>query len=482
MSDTVNAFLAVERAEPIMDKRGQRYVVKGEPRTRVTTFIDAVKNGYHIAKWREHMVAIGVAENRSLQLEVAACRDEWLKLDAVCGKAIERAKGTEGSSIGTSLHDLTEMIDRGATVSVPEPWATDLDAYRRTLADAGIEIVAEWIEGFVVHHELKVAGRYDRFVRAPGIEGLVAFDLKTGQRLYPTEHATQLALYANAPEQWDPTTDTTSPMPDDINKDVGIICHLPEGQGTCSLHVVDIRAGWDAVQLAASVRRWQARTDLMQPYDPSAGTATKRAYLLRRVERLRDAAPDALGILAAQWPTEVPTFKQSDTHSDLELSAIQVAVEGVESRYRLAFVPTDAAEGLVYLDAERMVARLQALPPDLLAVVEAAAREGSIPNLRSSAVRREHLDALEQVLGPVEMEHEQRRYDVQTVLAEAVAPDDHELVTALAAHVSDGRGIDRLTEGDVARLREMCDQLNRGDVVFVAVDDGWIIQAKQGAA
>ncbi len=51
-----------------------------------------------------------------------------------------------------------------------------------------------------------------------------------------------------------------------IDLDTATIIHLPAGEGRCDLVDVDIRAGWDAVQLATKVRAWRKRKDLSRPH------------------------------------------------------------------------------------------------------------------------------------------------------------------------------------------------------------------------
>jgi len=65
----------------------------------------------------------------------------------------------------------------------------------------------------------------------------------------------QLAIYANA-LPYDIATATRSSW-GDINKEKGIIIHLPAGTGVCMLHWIDIKQGWKTVQLASKVRQWR---------------------------------------------------------------------------------------------------------------------------------------------------------------------------------------------------------------------------------
>lgn len=63
-------------------------------------------------------------------------------------------------------------------------------------------------------------------------------DLKTGS-LHQAQVAMQLAMYASG-ERYD--NGRRSPL--HVNQERGLVIHLPSGSGTCSLHWVDLKAGW----------------------------------------------------------------------------------------------------------------------------------------------------------------------------------------------------------------------------------------------
>ena len=48
----------------------------------------------------------------------------------------------------------------------------------------------------------------------------------------------------------------------------GLIIHLPAGKAHCTLHWVDIAAGWEAFERSMWARDWKARKDLHEPYTP----------------------------------------------------------------------------------------------------------------------------------------------------------------------------------------------------------------------
>ena len=124
-------------------------------------------------------------------LAAAAADPADNRLDEIVEKAVEHS--TAAATTGTSLHALTERLDRGQKLgAVPEPYGADLKAYEK--ATAGIE----WtdIETFRVLDGWRVAGTADRVGRIDGT--LVIADIKTGSIDYPLKFAMQLAVYARS--------------------------------------------------------------------------------------------------------------------------------------------------------------------------------------------------------------------------------------------------------------------------------------------
>lgn len=257
-------------SEPRHDRYG-RYLLPdpetGKQRawTRATTWANTIADTYGLNKWQMRMVAKGVATRKDLlALAASASVDEKGKLDGVAKDALEAAGGSTGRNLGTALHAFTEQVDRGETPEIPHEWQRDLAAYSAKLVEAGVTVLPWYIERVVVCSTLGVAGTLDRIVRYEP-EMFVA-DVKTGSDLSYSwgEIAVQLALYANADAMWNGGGDYVE-MPT-VNRDKALVIHLPVGQGRCELHWVDIAAGWEAAQLAASVREWRARKNLAYPF------------------------------------------------------------------------------------------------------------------------------------------------------------------------------------------------------------------------
>lgn len=262
MTDTLHAA-----AQPVPRDRYGRpmIVVPGKknpvPYTRATTVAETLDDRYNLELWKMRQVAAGLVARPDLYTLAAAHRDDKQALNRVCSDAVEAAAASAAANIGTALHAFSELVDAGADLShIPADARADLDAYWRTTTT--LEVVA--VEQLVVLDDLQVAGTMDRLVRWNG--RLVVADLKTGAGAITwgqTGIAVQLALYAHG-VGYDPATWKRHDL-GDIDHDVALVIHLPVGQATCTLHRVDIAAGWEAVGHALWARKWRKRKDLLTP-------------------------------------------------------------------------------------------------------------------------------------------------------------------------------------------------------------------------
>ena len=267
--------------------------------TRCTTFAGVLEDQYNLTAWKQRMTAIGVASRPDLILSVNAHRDDKDALNGYVRDAMDAAKAGAAASIGTSLHKLTEYIDRGQPLPpVPDEYAADLLAYREAMTR--LDILG--IERFTVLDDLRIGGTHDRTVGYDG--GRYIFDLKTGSIDWGAlKIAIQLAIYAHS-DLYDINTGERAPL--DVDQDRAIVGHLPAGQGRMTLHWVDISAGWEAVQTVLDVKRWRARKNLFQQWPPAApdlpaliAGAPDRATLQALWARNADIWTDDLTALAA---------------------------------------------------------------------------------------------------------------------------------------------------------------------------------------
>lgn len=228
------------------------------PYARASSFADVLEDRSNLEKWKCRMTAHGLALRPELLLAATVTGlDDRSGLNKIVEDAITAAGGGAAASIGTSLHSLTEMWDRGETLpNFPAQYEQDLAAYQAATAQFSMD----HIERFVVCDELQIAGTPDRVMA--GVIG----DLKTGgsDGKWLGKHAPQLAIYAHS-QFYDPATGTRTPI-DNVNQKEGVIFHAPAGQGRCDLYLLDLVAGWEGVQVAVEVRAWRKRKGLLSPY------------------------------------------------------------------------------------------------------------------------------------------------------------------------------------------------------------------------
>lgn len=258
---------------------------------RTTTFVGCLEDTYNLMAWKNRQVAIGLGQRPDLVLAAASSDpDDKKRFNEITEKACEHALSSASATTGTSLHALTERLDRGQKLGhVPDPYGADLKAYEK--ATTGIEFTS--IEAFRVHDEWKVAGTTDRVGYYNG--RLTIMDIKTGSIDFPHKMAMQLAMYARS-TPYDIGTDKrgTDPAPIDLN--TGIIIHLPAGQGVCDLYEIDIAKGWGACLIAQQVWAWRGEKHLTHKVDQERETVWEKS---NAPTRLGDSGWVQLATIAA---------------------------------------------------------------------------------------------------------------------------------------------------------------------------------------
>lgn len=393
--------------------RWNRYVISPpngeEPGgyTRVTTVAKATDDGGSLGPWKSTMAIVGMFNRRGLMAQwetliAETNRDPWYSSPnskARCKALVEECATAGGSAdsaeVGTSLHALAAMVDRGIpTPGLSPATEADLTAYTNALIEHGIMVDPEYVEVVLTLDAYRVAGSADRFrVVVPGFDEPLVGDIKTGQDLqYSWQSiAIQLAAYANAESQYHygarPADDTRSPLPA-VSRTHALVIHLPAGQARCTFHVIDIAAGWEAFKLALAVREWRTRKSLAAPlgaYVPLSPAALSksrhpsglartipaprwlgnsqterlspaptvhvppalRAWLQRRIDVVGDIAAARVDLLNA-WPAGVPSLKKSTDHSIDQLATIERILDTVEAKYSVPFGESRPALNVIH--------------------------------------------------------------------------------------------------------------------------------------
>lgn len=261
--------------------------------TRCTTFVGCLEDMYNLQLWQQRMVMIGLVDRPDLLLSAAAHREDDKRLNAIAKDALEAAQAHAKATIGTALHSMAETYDHGRDLgAIPAAYAADIDAY--IAATTGMDHLA--IEQFTVNDEFMIGGTPDRIVTFQGRNYIA--DLKTGRIDYGMgKIAMQLGVYAHS-ERYDIVNGERTPLPN-VDQDRAIVIHLPAGEGHCELHWVDIDAGWQAVYLAADVRKWRARKGLGSGPILATDAVAPPAAFVAPVDTMPDPAPAAAPPVAA---------------------------------------------------------------------------------------------------------------------------------------------------------------------------------------
>lgn len=260
------------------------------PYTRATTFISVLENTHNLQLWKQRQTAIGLAHRPDLLLLVSSLGPqpeeeddyrEWRnKMDEVCEQALEAAESSAGANLGTALHAYTDRIDRGQPRGkVPKEYQKHLKAYEAATAS----LTAVHIERFVVNDQYQVGGTPDRISLLDGHDKMIITDTKSGDKLQygMGKIAMQLAMYANS-QFYDPSTGERHDIPN-IDLERGLVIALNAKRGTCELVWVDLKVGWEGVQLASSVRAWQKRRDFHSPYTPRDLVAEAHSSIVQAI-------------------------------------------------------------------------------------------------------------------------------------------------------------------------------------------------------
>lgn len=342
----------VARPEPQRDRWG-RYVIpndKGKPTsfTRATTISSSIEDRYNLERWKQRMTAYGLAQRSDL-LALAATHnpsDDKRTFDEVIDKAMEAAQSGAAAAIGTALHRATEMVDGGTPLErIPEQFQEHCGRYTQALASAGVEIDPAGIERILVDDRYQIAGTGDRVpVTLPDGRRLVA-DLKTGAELRFSWLAIsiQLAIYANHTATYDPAADRRGPRVD-VDTSQALVIHLPANGDTCTLWLVDIAAGYDALLTALDVREHRKKPERLatryQPTEAGTGGATAIGDWLRdRIRAIANTAGDqGIADLRNRWPASVPQ-PLPETPDDGQVDALAAVLSRVEKQHQIPFGP-----------------------------------------------------------------------------------------------------------------------------------------------
>lgn len=356
---------------PKRDRWGRYLVVpegggKAAAMTRATTISSLLDSRHAIEKWQQRHVAVGLASRPDLLAQVQSTTiEDKQTLNSVCQKALDASGADAAASMGTALHRVVEKVNLDPEAEVPDAFAERIAEYRRVMDEHGVTVCLDAVEQIHILAELGIAGMADAHVMVGGRRYI--FDLKTGSSIdYGAGgYAVQLAIYANSTSVYDPHTETHRPMPDDLDRDRAIICHLPAKGGEATLKWLDITAGREALDHAVFAHRWRNRKDLLTPFDvpevpneerPTAdliveafpGTVVDEGLTEQLLDRRRQRLVATLPFdVKDKWQAQLPGVrgpKAAETWTPEQMDAIERVFELPFSDDPLPVDPPKAAE------------------------------------------------------------------------------------------------------------------------------------------
>lgn len=238
------------------------------PYTRASTMGGYLSDKTSLHRWELGLLAKGLADREDLTAMIAGLEpmtgvrkhDEPIKkkMSGIIDLALEVGGNHVKANYGTAVHSFCEP---GNSQPIPERMKADVESFRR------LELDCVMSERFVANDDLMSAGSFDGLFRLPEV-GIVVGDIKTGQ-IKPQDVAVQLAVYAGG-DLYDCEANQRTPLPDELNRDVGLLIHMPAGEGKTDLYLVDLVAGLRAARVAAWVREYRRRDDLLTTFTVAA--------------------------------------------------------------------------------------------------------------------------------------------------------------------------------------------------------------------
>lgn len=334
----------------------------------------------NLTDWKLRTVVAGAAQRPELMAAASVLdidRDKKSLRD-IAEQCLVAGKGERRSVIGTAVHSMFDHIDRDDEWNPPPNFRELCEAYINMKAEWGF--VVEDIEIHCINDPHRLAGTLDRRYRttktlvAPDgqiipIGSILVADHKTGKELeYASgSYCTQLAAYVDS-MRYDVVTDERSAFDPPSVSDWAIIVHADSAGTRVEIYWVDINAGRLGLELAAKVKEWRRRDDLLTfarlplapPMAPVASTqvdasdrpagsptatppgdrvATKAEHLRGRIKTIIAHSDIAAKALQRDWPQGIPGLKVLN-HTWENLYDIENVIQDIESQYSIPFGET----------------------------------------------------------------------------------------------------------------------------------------------
>lgn len=299
------------------------------------TTVTKVMPAPQLERWKFGQIAAGIAANDDLRL-LAISGDDEAKEAAY--QALERQRSA--ANRGTAIHKVSEQVTSAADAfAVAAELRPVMERYGRMLDEHGI--VIRQTEIVLLNFTHGYAGTADRLCLHPTL-GRVVGDLKSGKVGF-LEQAMQLAALANAEYAY--VNGELVPVPADINRDTGLIFHVPEDGETADVWAMPLPSAWETFTHCAALKHLLSADDnkgrVGEKLEPVRRFADNYVdYIRTRLTELQVDHPAVVQQFGA-WKVMAFGDRPVDSYTTDELEACLTALCDLEAR---AGVPFPSAE------------------------------------------------------------------------------------------------------------------------------------------
>lgn len=270
---------AVIREYDLPDERDGRqwYKLKrpssGDPMSasRVSTMAKVLEDTFGLTQWQLRMLLLGLTNRPDI---VGKAHGMDVKADSkILNALVAEAKKSAGASLkadmGTLRHKQCEEVDLGIKTleELPVDARADIGSYLAEMERHQVKVVPSMVERITYNSEFDTAGKFDRILQLPDGSYVIG-DTKTGNvEMAALSIGVQLWLYAtgvNTSGVWSKVRrewDTSIK----VREDIGVVMHMPVGQGKCELLVVDLKQGEIDARLSQKVKERRKVKNRLKP-------------------------------------------------------------------------------------------------------------------------------------------------------------------------------------------------------------------------
>jgi hypothetical protein len=276
-----------------------------KPITRVSTFIKAASDRTALTEWNCRNVLLGSVHFPQMAAEAKALhphpegplpedKDTKQALNRIVDRVSEMVGSKRAADRGTEIHQSVEDVAKGKKTleEIPTDHVPWVRAFLACLKENGLRLLPDMVERTVFIPQFGgIMGRFDQAVEEIATRRVLMSDVKTGSLDYAWQEIQgQLALYVAGYTQYgtyewdmeDERRDRWVAPARTLDATEGIVFHMPvkDGEPVCHAERVDLRQGWEHVELCARNREAAAQRLKPTRWSPNLAPAVPEPALV----------------------------------------------------------------------------------------------------------------------------------------------------------------------------------------------------------